>query len=218
MVRHFPVLHFPDHAISCEVVHHFPVLHFPVVHFQSPRFIPRCLFHVYFFCNCWLQCMICGFGVFPFLFLFLFFNICVCHLLFLLIKRCQIRSLQQSRTTSRSDGSVCALPLDSAYHNNGNAGVSEWVDGRVSVRLKWSLCGSRRLMSERPPATSHIEAPCLMTVSFDPIVPPFRVRPSVRSGVDTRRAQDAYAREKNESISGTQLMSHFSLFYLTCPT
>ena len=37
MVRHFPVLHFPDPAIPCEVVRHFPVLHFQVVHFQSPR-------------------------------------------------------------------------------------------------------------------------------------------------------------------------------------
>ena len=36
MVRHFPVLHFPDPAIPCEVVRHFPVLHFQVVHFQSP--------------------------------------------------------------------------------------------------------------------------------------------------------------------------------------
>ena len=36
MVRHFPVLHFPDRAIPCEVVRHFPVLHFQVVHFQSP--------------------------------------------------------------------------------------------------------------------------------------------------------------------------------------
>jgi len=37
MVRHFPVLHFPDPAIPCEVVRHFPVLHFQVVHFQSPQ-------------------------------------------------------------------------------------------------------------------------------------------------------------------------------------
>jgi len=44
MVRHFPVLHFPDHAISCEVVHHFPVLHFQVVHFQSPVLFPDAYF------------------------------------------------------------------------------------------------------------------------------------------------------------------------------
>ena len=37
MVRHFPVLHFPDPAIPCEVVCQFPVLHFQVVHFQSPQ-------------------------------------------------------------------------------------------------------------------------------------------------------------------------------------
>jgi len=39
MVRHFPVLHFPDPAIPWEVVRHFPVLHFQVVHFQSPPFL-----------------------------------------------------------------------------------------------------------------------------------------------------------------------------------
>ena len=43
MVRHFPVLRFPDPAIPCEVVRHFPVLHFQVVHFQAPL-LASCIF------------------------------------------------------------------------------------------------------------------------------------------------------------------------------